>query len=71
MKRVHSFHFWVSPKLETAAVSTFGLDPKLETHLPDQKNGNQSHSQVIFMIILMFCVLVNFEVLDIGNFDSK
>ena len=27
-KRVRSFHFWVSPKLETAEVSTFGLDPK-------------------------------------------
>ena len=36
-KRVRSFHFWVSPKLETAAVSTFGLDPKQETQLPDQK----------------------------------
>ena len=36
-KRVRSFHFWVSPKLETAAVSTFGLDPKVETQLPDPK----------------------------------
>ena len=36
-KRVRSLHFWVSPKLETAAVSTFGLDPKLETQLPDPK----------------------------------
>ena len=30
-KRVRSSHFCVSPKLETAAVSTFGLDPKVET----------------------------------------
>ena len=36
-KRVRSFHFWVSRKLETATVSTFGLDPKLETQLPDPK----------------------------------
>ena len=36
-KRVRSFHFWVSPKLETAAVSTFRLDPKLETQLLDPK----------------------------------
>ena len=36
-KRVSSFHYWVNPKLETAAVSTFGLDPKLETQMPDPK----------------------------------
>ena len=35
-KRVCSFHFWVSRKLETAAVFTFQLDPKLETQLPDR-----------------------------------
>ena len=31
------FHFWESPKLETAAVSAFELDPNLETQLPDPK----------------------------------
>ena len=36
-KRVRSFHFCLSPKLETAAASTFGLDPKLETQLPDPR----------------------------------
>ena len=66
-KRVRSFHFWVSTKLETAAVSTFGLDPKLETQLPDPK----VETSLEFMIIQMFCILVNFEVLDLGNFDLK
>ena len=28
---------WVNPKLETAAVSTFRLETKLETQLPDPK----------------------------------
>ena len=36
-KRVCSFHFWVSPKLETATVSTFGLEPKLEMQLPQAR----------------------------------
>ena len=36
-KRLRSFHFWVSLKLETAAVSTFGLNRKLETQLTDPK----------------------------------
>ena len=35
-KRLRTFHFWVSPKLEMASVSTFGK-PKLETQLPDPK----------------------------------
>ena len=34
-KRVRNFHFLASPKLEAAAVSTFGFDPKLEAQLPD------------------------------------
>ena len=52
-----SFHFWVNSKLETAAVSTFGLDQKLETQLPEPKSGNQSHSLVIHdhMDVLYSC----------------
>ena len=50
-----------------AAVSIFGLDPKLETQLPDPKVEN-SLTVWQFTSVRVFCILAKFEVLDSATF---